>query len=47
MIAVAFSGDAIPVDTHVFRVSNRIGLAKAKNVFQTEMQLQKVIPKNS
>ena len=46
MIAVAFSGDAIPVDTHVFRVSNRIGLAKAKNVFQTEMQLQKVIPKN-
>ena len=46
MIAVAFSGDAIPVDTHVFRVSNRIGLAKAKNVLQTELQLQKVIDKS-
>ena len=46
MIAVAFSGDAIPVDTHVFRVSNRIGLANAKNVYQTEMQLQKVIDKS-
>ena len=46
MIAVAFSGDAIPVDTHVFRVSNRIGLAKAKNVYQTEMQLQKAIDKD-
>lgn len=46
MIAVAFSGDAIPVDTHVFRVSNRIGLAKAKNVLQTELQLQKAIDKS-
>ena len=46
MIAVAFSGDAIPVDTHVFRVSNRIGLANAKSVFQTEMQLQKAIDKS-
>jgi endonuclease-3 len=35
----------MPVDTHVFRVANRIGLVKAKNVLQTEMQLLKIIPK--
>jgi endonuclease-3 len=33
--AVAFEKDAIAVDTHVFRVSNRIGIAKAKNPFTT------------
>lgn len=32
------------VDTHVFRVSNRIGLCKAKNPLQTELALQKVVP---
>lgn len=41
----AFGIPAIAVDTHVFRVSNRIGLAKAKDVLNTEIQLQKVIPK--
>ena len=35
----------MPVDTHVFRVANRIGLVKAKNVLQTEIQLLKIIPK--
>jgi len=35
----------MPVDTHVFRVANRIGLVKDKNVLQTEMQLLKIIPK--
>ena len=34
------------VDTHVFRVSNRIGLVKAKNVLETEKQLIKNIPKD-
>ena len=43
--SVAFKGDAIAVDTHVFRVSNRIGLAKAKNVLNTEKQLMKNIDK--
>lgn len=42
----AFGIPAIAVDTHVFRVSNRIGIAKAKDVYQTEMQLQKVIDKD-
>ena len=43
--SVAFKGDAIAVDTHVFRVSNRIGLAKAKNVLNTEKQLMENIDK--
>jgi endonuclease-3 len=34
------------VDTHVFRVANRIGLCKATNVLQTEIQLEKNIPLN-
>jgi len=34
----------IAVDTHVFRVANRIGLVKAKNPLETERQLEKKIP---
>ena len=44
--AVAFNIPAIAVDTHVFRVANRIGLTNAKNELNTELQLQKVIPKD-
>ena len=44
--SIAFGGDAIAVDTHVFRVSNRIGLANASNVIKTEKQLMKAIEKN-
>ena len=44
--SVAFKGNAIAVDTHVFRVSNRIGLAKAKNVLNTEKQLMKILDVN-
>lgn len=40
-----FGVDAIAVDTHVFRVSNRIGLANANNVHKTEEQLMKNLPK--
>ena len=43
--STAFNGDAIAVDTHVFRVSNRIGLANANNVKKTEEQLMKNIKK--
>jgi len=43
----AFGIPAIAVDTHVFRVSNRIGLAVAKNVEKTEEQLQKAIPREN
>lgn len=44
--AVAFGGDAIAVDTHVFRVSNRLGLAHADTPEKTEPQLKKVIPQS-
>ena len=44
--AVAFGGEAIAVDTHVFRVSNRLGLAKGKTPLQVEAGLQKAIPKS-
>lgn len=46
VFATAFNGDAIAVDTHVFRVSNRIGLANSTNVNVTEKQLMKVVPQN-
>jgi endonuclease III len=46
VMANAFGKDAIAVDTHVFRVSNRIGLANADNVFDTEKQLMKAIQKD-
>ena len=44
--SVAFGGDAIAVDTHVFRVSNRLGLANAPTPEKTEQQLKEVIPKS-
>ena len=43
--SVAFGGDAIAVDTHVFRVSNRLGLAKGKTPLEVEAGLQKAVPK--
>ena len=44
--SVAFGGDAIAVDTHVFRVSNRLGLAKGKTPAKVEEGLQKAIEKS-
>jgi len=41
----AFGQPTMAVDTHVFRVSNRIGLVRAENVLETEKQLVKRIPK--
>ena len=42
--SVWFDKDAIAVDTHVFRVSNRLGLAHAHNPLKTEEQLKEAIP---
>lgn len=39
VLSNAFGKNAIAVDTHVFRVANRLGLANAKNVLETEKQL--------
>lgn len=44
--AVAFGGDAIAVDTHVFRVANRLGLAHASTPEKTELQLNEAIPRD-
>lgn len=44
--AVAFGGDAIAVDTHVFRVSNRLGIANGKTPAQVEEGLKQAIPQS-
>lgn len=45
MMAVAFKQPAMPVDTHVFRVANRVGLTKnSRNVLETERTLVKHFP---
>lgn len=45
VMAVAFGQPAMPVDTHVFRVANRIGLVKdTKTPLETEKQLVENIP---
>ncbi|HEY8443682.1 MAG TPA: endonuclease III [Clostridia bacterium] len=41
--AVAFGGQAMPVDTHVFRVSHRLGLSKATTPEATEKDLVELI----
>lgn len=41
---ICFGEPTIAVDTHVFRISNRIGLAPGKNVLEVEKGLAKVIP---
>ncbi|MBS4008820.1 MAG: endonuclease III [Clostridium sp.] len=43
ILANAFAIPALAVDTHVFRVANRIGLAKAKTPAATEKQLTAII----
>lgn len=44
VLANAFGIPALAVDTHVYRVANRTGLAKAKTPEETEKQLTKIIP---
>ena len=47
VVAVAFNKPAMPVDTHVFRVSARLGLTRnAKTPLETEKQLVAHIPEN-
>ena len=46
VMSCAFGADAIAVDTHVFRVSNRLGLADASDVLKTEKQLMQNIPRD-
>ncbi len=43
----AFGVPAIAVDTHVFRTSNRLGLAEATTVEKTEKQLEEILPREN
>lgn len=45
VLLAAFGDDQIPVDTHVFRVSRRIGLADAGTPEKVEAQLRELLPK--
>ena len=45
--SIVYHIPAIAVDTHVFRVSHRLGLAKGADPLETEHELQKVIPKEN
>lgn len=45
ILNIVFKKPAIAVDTHVFRVSNRLGITNAKNVEESEKQLMKIVPK--
>ncbi|MFN7038599.1 MAG: endonuclease III [Alphaproteobacteria bacterium] len=44
LLNCAFEHPTIAVDTHVFRVSNRIGLTSAKNALKAELQLEAIVP---
>lgn len=47
VLSVGFGEPRIAVDTHVFRLSNRIGITSEKDVLKTELALMKAIPKAS
>src|SRR5262249_22945970 len=44
VLNVAFGEPTIAVDTHIFRVSNRTGLAPGKNVLAVELNMEKRVP---
>lgn len=45
VLVYAFDKPAIPVDTHVHRISNRLGLVRTKTPEETEIELMQKIPK--
>jgi endonuclease-3 len=45
LLNTAFGEPTIAVDTHIFRVSNRTGIARGKNVLEVEVKLLKCVPK--
>ena len=45
VLNVAFGQPTMAVDTHIFRISNRMGLAPGKDVVAVEEKLMKVVPK--
>lgn len=47
VLGYAFEKDVIAVDTHVHRISNRLGLVKTSGPDETEKELEKVVPKQA
>jgi endonuclease-3 len=45
VLGYAYEQDVIAVDTHVHRISNRLGLVKTSDPAETEKELEKVLPK--
>lgn len=45
VLVYGFSKPAIPVDVHVHRISNRLGLVNTKKPEETEVELEKIVPK--
>jgi endonuclease III len=45
VLANAFRQDVIPVDTHVHRISNRLGLVRTRTPAETEQALMRVLPR--
>ena len=45
VLVYAYKQDAIPVDTHVHRISNRLGWVKTKKPEETEIKLEKLVPR--
>lgn len=46
ILNIAFGEPTIAVDTHIFRLSNRTGLAPGKNVLEVEKKLLEVVPES-
>jgi endonuclease-3 len=44
VLNIAFGQPTIAVDTHIFRVGNRTGLAPGKDPYEVEMNLERVVP---
>src|SRR4029077_7083188 len=44
VLNIAFGEPTIAVDTHIFRVGNRTGMATGKTPFEVEMKLNEVVP---
>ena len=44
VLNTAFDEETFAVDTHIFRVCNRTGLAPGKDVLQVELKLEKAVP---
>src|SRR5690554_7091806 len=45
VLNTAFRQPAMAVDTHIFRVSNRTGIAPGKNVLEVEKRLMRLVPR--